>query len=92
MGCCPSKSSKNSGESTSPKCWRALGKYIGIGCAGLAGLLGCFGIWILWCFGFGTCWGKKYIKKVARKYDISVDHEQGQDMKMKDGFVLVEAE
>ena len=60
----------------------------------LMGLVGGLGICGLWCLGFGTCWGKKFLKKMAQKYDIPVDEEMSIESrevcKVKDGFVIVE--
>ena len=60
----------------------------------LVSLVGGIGICGLRCMGFGTCWGKKFLKKMARKYNIPVDEEMGTEPRdacnMKDGFVIVE--
>lgn len=60
----------------------------------LMGMVGCLGICGLQCLGFGTCWGKGFLKKMAQKYDIPVDEEMSIESrevcKVKDGFVIVE--
>jgi hypothetical protein len=61
--------------------------------ASLVGFLGGLGIWFLWCLGFGTCWGKKWLEKHAKKATVPVDVELGtevlKDDKMKDGFGVI---
>jgi len=63
------------------------------GLAYLVGLLGGLGIWFLWCLGLGTCWGKKWLQKQAKKATVPVDVELGSEVlkadKMKNGFVVI---
>jgi len=50
-------------------------------------------LWVLSCLGFGKCWGKRFLRKMTRKYGVRTsDLEKGgeHDDVMKDGFVVVE--
>lgn len=104
MGCNPSK--PNNASSYSATAWQEAWKYMkpeGVGdyvllpvrcvvciiSAFIGALLG-MGIWVMYCLGFGTCWGKKFLDRWAGKSKASLDVELGVEPsdKGKDGSEL----